>query len=363
MEIASSNINLSSKSSTMEKYEHTESLSFWSGSGANGIAIRPTNQQPAKDTVTLSTESLSLLDAKKSSVNKNEQVDNNLDPSLSGDLKYLILKLILEKMTGKKIDISNIADAANGNQPQDSAANKIQQPQSSPTPVTQQPQQNWALSYTSHDVHQERQDYAFNAQGIIKTQDGQDIKFSIGVNMSYEHSSESSVSLSAGNVKLSDPLVINFGGNASDLTGGTFNFDLNSNGKDVKMPMTGSGSGFLALDLNNDGVINNGKELFGPATGNGFSELSAYDEDKNKWIDEKDSVFNKLSVLRKSQNGDTVLSSLKDSGVAAIYLDSIGGHFNYKDGAGNLLGKLASMGLYTKNDGTVGTIEQVDMHT
>ncbi|MBF0518399.1 MAG: hypothetical protein HQK92_01600 [Nitrospirae bacterium] len=362
MEIASSNINLSSNSSSLEKYEHTENMSFWTNTGSNGTANRPTNNQPAKDTVSLSTDSLALLDAKKSSVNKNEQVDNNLDPSLSGDLRYLILKLILEKITGNKIDLSNISDAASGNQPQDSAPPETQQAQANPAPDSQQPQQ-WALSYSSKDVHYEKQDYTFKAQGIIKTKDGQNIKFSIDVNMNYEHSSETSASLSAGNVKLSDPLVINFGGNAADLTGGTFNFDLNSNGKDVKMPMTGQGSGYLALDLNNDGVINNGKELFGPTSGNGFSELSAYDEDNNKWIDEKDSVFNKLSVLKKSPNGDTVVSSLKDNGVAAIYLGNIGGQFNYKDGAGNLIGRLSSMGLYTKNDGTVGTVEQVDVHT
>ena len=45
------------------------------------------------------------------------------------------------------------------------------------------------------------------------------------------------------------------------------------------------------LDLNNDDIITNGNELFGPRTGNGFTELSVYDEDGNNWIDEKDLVY------------------------------------------------------------------------
>jgi hypothetical protein len=31
--------------------------------------------------------------------------------------------------------------------------------------------------------------------------------------------------------------------------------------------------------------------LFGPQTGNGFAELAEYDEDKNNWIDENDSIY------------------------------------------------------------------------
>ena len=33
------------------------------------------------------------------------------------------------------------------------------------------------------------------------------------------------------------------------------------------------GSRFLALDKNNDGIINNGSELFGTESGNGFIDL------------------------------------------------------------------------------------------
>lgn len=52
--------------------------------------------------------------------------------------------------------------------------------------------------------------------------------------------------------------------------------------------MVRPGGVFLALDKNGDSVINDGKELFGAATGQGFKELAIYDSDKNYWIDEND---------------------------------------------------------------------------
>ncbi len=67
------------------------------------------------------------------------------------------------------------------------------------------------------------------------------------------------------------------------------------------------GSGFLALDLNNEGIIINGNELFGPRTGNAFAELSVHDEDGNNLIDENDPVYDQLSVRTINQQGNGVL--------------------------------------------------------
>ena len=42
-----------------------------------------------------------------------------------------------------------------------------------------------------------------------------------------------------------------------------------------------NGSGYLALDKNGDGTINDGSELFGTRNGDGFADLAQYDEDGN----------------------------------------------------------------------------------
>jgi len=64
--------------------------------------------------------------------------------------------------------------------------------------------------------------------------------------------------------------------------------DLDANGVTEKISFVGSGGGFLALDKNSDGVVNDGRELFGAATGQGFKELAEYDSDNNNWINEND---------------------------------------------------------------------------
>jgi hypothetical protein len=46
-----------------------------------------------------------------------------------------------------------------------------------------------------------------------------------------------------------------------------------------------------------DGRVNDGRELFGPRTGDGFAELAAYDDDGNNWIDENDGIHDNLSIV------------------------------------------------------------------
>lgn len=73
--------------------------------------------------------------------------------------------------------------------------------------------------------------------------------------------------------------------------------NINNLGKDEKLSALGKGSGFLAYDINLDGTINDGTELFGTKTGNGFEKLSQFDDDKSGWIDENDEIFQKFSMV------------------------------------------------------------------
>jgi hypothetical protein len=80
----------------------------------------------------------------------------------------------------------------------------------------------------------------------------------------------------------------------------------------------------LALDKNDNDKIDDGGELFGVNTGDGFGELSAYDEDGNNWIDENDSIFSDLRVWEKKSNGESSLVTLGEAGIGAIYLANVG---------------------------------------
>lgn len=63
----------------------------------------------------------------------------------------------------------------------------------------------------------------------------------------------------------------------------------------------------MALDVNYDGIINDGRELFGPRTGNGFLELAEFDIDGNNWIDENDPIFEKLRIWTLDEKGNEVI--------------------------------------------------------
>ena len=161
--------------------------------------------------------------------------------------------------------------------------------------------------------------------------------------------------------KLKDPLVLNFNGNAAELTTTRFSFDIDSDGQQDQIAFTGPNSGFLALDRNNDGVINNGSELFGPTTGQGFAELAAYDQDGNQWIDENDSIYNKLRIWSKDAQGQDQLIALGQRGVGAIYLGQVTSPFALKDSDNNLLGQIRSSGVFLQENGVAGTVQQIDL--
>ena len=127
--------------------------------------------------------------------------------------------------------------------------------------------------------------------------------------------------------------------------------------------MLREGSGFLALDKNGDGKINDGSELFGTRSGNGFADLAVYDEDGNGWIDENDEIFDKLRVWSKDKDGKDVLKTLKEADVGAIYLGSTNSQFSLTDKKDNeVLGAVRSTGIYLKEStGMAGTVQQVDL--
>ncbi len=217
------------------------------------------------------------------------------------------------------------------------------------------------LKYDYHESYHEEEKMSFNADGVIRTTDNREINFSVELNMSREFYQSLDVSIRAGEAKLTDPLVINYDGHGVGLTEQKFAFDLDSNGKKEQISMLQPGSGFLALDRNNDGVINNGSELFGPQSGSGFQDLAAFDEDGNQWIDENDSVFDRLRIWSMDESGERHLFALGQKDIGAIYLGHLDTPFQLKDNQNQLLGQISSSGIYLQEQGGVGTIQQVDL--
>lgn len=212
-------------------------------------------------------------------------------------------------------------------------------------------------------TYQEQEDTQFQASGHVKTDDGRTIDFNVDIAMSRSYMEYLNIQVTSIQNALCDPLVINIGGDTADVRDQTFRFDLDADGIEDEISMLGRGSGFLALDKNGDGKINDGSELFGTKSGDGFADLKEYDGDGNGWIDENDEIFSKLKVWCKGDNGEDILLSLKEADIGAIYLGSQDTEFTLNGNDGTRDGVIRSTGLFLRESsgGGVGTVQHVDM--
>lgn len=219
----------------------------------------------------------------------------------------------------------------------------------------------WQRITASSGFRTETESTTFASTGIVKTADGRSIDFNVEVSMSRAYMEKCNM-LEVQEYIKTDPLMINLDTNIGSVSDQKFFFDLDSDGKEEEISFAGKGSGFLALDKNGDGKINDGSELFGTKSGDGFKDLAEYDEDGNGWIDENDSIYSQLKVWTKDENGNDRLIDLKDADVGAIYLRNADTQFSLKDDENKLNAEIKKTGIYLKEStGAVGTLNHVDL--
>jgi len=170
------------------------------------------------------------------------------------------------------------------------------------------------------------------------------------------------------------PILIDIDGDGYEMTSASNGvlFDMKGDGRPIRLSWTAAGAndGWLALDLNGDGRIDNGTELFGNHTylpgggpaANGFEALAAYDLPQNGGngdgvIDARDAVYSRLLLwVDRNHNGISEpdeLSSLAQRGLVSIslhyhsskFVDQYGNIFRYRsrvtDSRGAQFGKWA----------------------
>lgn len=216
--------------------------------------------------------------------------------------------------------------------------------------------------YQMTRYHSEEECTTFSTQGTVKTADGRELSFNLELGMSrsfqeyYEENYVTSVK------SFHDPLVINLDSNIARVSDQKFFFDLDCDGTKEEISSLQAGSGFLALDLNGDGEINDGSELFGTKSGDGFRDLARYDADGNGWIDEADPIWEKLLIWTKDENGKDQLYHLSDLGVGAIGLSRVGTQFSLNSEKTNETNAMIrKTGIFLYENGTASTIQHVDM--
>ena len=163
-----------------------------------------------------------------------------------------------------------------------------------------------------------------------------------------------------------DPLALDLDGDGLETTGITSSsqilFDHDGDGIKTGTGWLKSDDAFLALDKNNNGLIDNGNELFGIDTvmsngqkaANGFAALADLDSNHDGVFSNLDTQFTSARIWRDlDQDGisdEGELQSLIDAGIASINLTNTATATNL--GNGNVM---SAASTFTKTNGTTGT--------
>jgi hypothetical protein len=349
MKIDNANVQFAASHAASMRAEVRETLRAWVGdqplpedqSGTSVVAISAAARMAAQAAATPPAPSTSEAKAIEDAV---ENAEN--DPVM------FFLKLVIEMMTGVRVKTVSAADM----QPETPPPEVPPPDQAAPPPRA-----GFGIAYDRHEVREESEQTTFHAEGIVRTADGKEIRLDLDLAMSRTYREESSVSVRAGDAVRKDPLVINFDGSAAQLQNRRFSFDLDADGTAEQVPLLAGNRGYLALDRNGNGKVDSGNELFGPSSGDGFAELAAHDSDGNGWIDDNDPVFAQLRVWIQDGKGGGTLNTAKSYGVGAVHLGGADTPFALKDSGNQELGEVRSTDIYLAENGSAGTVQQIDL--
>ncbi|QIF42451.1 iron-regulated protein FrpC [Kingella kingae] len=167
-----------------------------------------------------------------------------------------------------------------------------------------------------------------------------------------------------------DPLILNLDGKGIQTLAPSSisaRFDHNADGIATATGWTAAGNGILALDLNNNGKIDSGKEIFGnhsvlpngTAAAHGYAALAELDSNADGIINALDDAFSSLKVWQDiNQDGISQANELFTLDALGIQSLNLEHQENSKDlGNGN---RLTYIGSYTKTDGTTGEMGDVE---
>jgi hypothetical protein len=306
--------------------------------------------QLAIDSVAPATTSERLI--RVSALPQSELHTNASEELIPEDSKIRLMRLLLEQLTGRRIPTLaiNIPEAG-----QKAAANMN---------ASQLNQQFNSLEITLDENVAEvpseltvlelvTEKSSFSAQGNIDLADGR----SITIDLETFQRSAYTLDVSA---NFQDPLVFQLAAGPLEFSDRLVNFDLDANGEKESIYFVTGDTSFLAVDHNRNGHIDNGAELFGALTGDGYQELAQYDEDGNDFIDEGDSIYSQLVLFNKNAAGSDHILSLRDAGVGAIYLQRVNTSLGLEKN-GEMAGQVRASSIYLKENGGVGTTHQVDL--
>lgn len=288
----------------------------------------------------------------------------SFSPSPAEGLEREIIRHMYRAITGEELDLfsaQSLAERMALSEQHVSEFNQHRKQIDKPQESSSEPErQGWGLVYDHYERYSEQEQTRFSADGIINTKDGKRLDFHVELNMSRSFVEQSETHIRMGDGKLIDPLVINFDGYSADIQKSQFHFDLDADGNNETLSSLHTHSRFLAQDSNHNGIIDNGKELFGAMTGDGFAELAQHDEDNNQWIDEHDAIYGGLRLWSIDSDGNQHLTGLSQAGIGAIYLGHTATPFQLKDESNISKAVIRDTSIWISEDGEVNSVQKLD---
>jgi hypothetical protein len=265
-----------------------------------------------------------------------DEADSIVEGSDEISLDARTRKLIqaLEVLTGEKIDIRALL----GKSSQNSSSR-------SNSPI---------ITYENMQSEQSGLDVSFD--GKIQTKDGKEIAFSLSIKWDQKFLEMQRIRMQDGKV-MQDPLIISLDG-TPPVSSEKIDFNLNSSAKQINK--LNSNAGYLVNDRNSNQKADDGSELFGPQTSNGFKELALYDDDKNGWIDSADKVFKQLYIWNAQQNSDGMVS-LEQAGIGAISLSTVDVNYTQKSSIDDSIANFKEASVAVGEDGQSYGVFSVDL--
>ena len=168
------------------------------------------------------------------------------------------------------------------------------------------------------------------------------------------------------------PLVVDLDGDGVETIGTNSNvyFDHDNNGFAESTGWVGKDDGLLVRDLNNNGQIDDGTELFGnnsvlssgEKAANGFEALKDLDSNNDGIFNSSDTAWNQVKVWKDANSNGVVdegeLLTLEQAGIENIDLNYQ--NSNAVDTNGNTVGQIGS---FDKENGTQGNISDIWFNT
>jgi hypothetical protein len=339
MKIVAAQVAMQSQHAATVREERRERLRAWIGERPDFEGSR---NRPARPPVQIS------------EAGRAAQAREAHEAAAPGDPVLGVLRQLIELLTGRPVRVFDPSALQGGGE-----TAEVPAPESAA--ASDNRPAGFGIEYDLDTVREESEATSFSAEGVVQTADGQRIEFKLDLQMSRQFREETHLSLRAGDARRKDPLVINFAGTAAQLTDQRFRFDLDADGRAEDLAMLAGGSGYLALDRNGNEHIDSGAELFGPATGQGFTELAAYDQDGNGWIDEGDAIFRQLRVWTPAVEGAGSLATLEQVQVGALFLGQLATPFELRGAQNADLGAVRASSLYLGEAGGAGTVQEIDL--